>query len=101
MDRADSAAGHGWPVSGTRPPAANPPQAGASPGCPFSWLLLFGQAKRSDPLAQRAEAFDLSGAMKQKAKAKALGPGFRRDDEGWKAFADENQDQNGFRPSPE
>jgi hypothetical protein len=31
-----------------------------NPGCPFSWLLLFGQAKRSDSWPRRgAKAFDL------------------------------------------
>jgi hypothetical protein len=27
---------------------------GAAPGCPFSWSLFFGHAKRSDPLAREA-----------------------------------------------
>ena len=48
--------GTGCAVSGTRPPVANLRAAEAPhPGCPFSWLLLFGQAKRSDSLARDGE----------------------------------------------
>ena len=49
-DRADSAAGHGWPVSRTRSPAANRSlrRAARIRGCRFLWLLSFGQAKESN-----------------------------------------------------
>ena len=78
-DRADSAAGHGWPVSGTRPPAANPPQAGASPGCPFSWLLLFGQALRRRSGANGEAGPE--GAEGRMPGVKTAAPDASRDDE--------------------
>jgi hypothetical protein len=55
-DRAHSAAGQGCPVSGTPAARSEPARsAGAPPGYPFSGLLLFGQAKRSDPAARMAD----------------------------------------------
>src|SRR5690349_18877352 len=47
MDRADFAAGQdGLSAKPGRPQRTRRLAAGASPGCPFSWLLLFGQALR-------------------------------------------------------
>ena len=42
------------PASRSRTRRAGCPE-GDWPGCPFSWLLLFGQAKRSDPAAAEAD----------------------------------------------
>ena len=55
-DRAAFAAVHGWTV-GKTPAARSEParSAGAAPRVPFSWLLLFGQAKRSDSSARMAD----------------------------------------------
>jgi len=49
MDRADSAAGHGWPVSGTRPPLAQSEgrmSGDRATGGVFLWLSFFAQAKK-------------------------------------------------------
>ena len=46
---------HGRTVEKPRRPDANPPKAGAISGCPFSWLLRFGHAKRSNSAAAEAD----------------------------------------------
>ena len=48
MDRADSAAGHGWPVSRTRPPVANPRRrrGRGSEGAVFFGYFLLGKQKK-------------------------------------------------------
>jgi len=78
----------GWPVSGTRPPVANPQRSCGRPtrGAPSLWLLSLGQARESDPRAgMRVEPHRdvrrLSRRTPEQSKAKALGPGLRRDDE--------------------
>jgi hypothetical protein len=81
----------------------------------FGYFLLGKQEKVTRSRCER-KLLLICEAYRAKAKAKALGPGFprsskpwpsmatprvRRDDERWEAFADGNQDQTGFRPSPE
>ena len=64
----------------------------------FGYFLLGKQEKVTRSQGERKL---LITRQKQKAKAKALGPGFRRDDERREAFANSGENQNGFRPSPE
>jgi hypothetical protein len=53
--RASFSSVHGRTVEKPRRPDANPPKAGAISGCPFSWLLRFGHAKRSNSAAAEAD----------------------------------------------
>ena len=98
-----SLSAQGCAVSEPRSPLAKSP--GRMPGDRRrGGALLFGYfllGKQEKVTRSRSERKPLRSREAKKAKAKALGPGFRRDDEGGEAFANENQNQNGFRPSPE
>ena len=94
-----SLSGQGWPVSEPRSRLAQSP--GTMPGdralegaLLFGYFLLGKQEKVTRSRCERK--LSTTRGAKSKAKAKALGPGFRWDDEGWNG-----EEQNGFRPSPE
>ncbi len=94
--RAGGGKPEGWPVGRPvdkpRSPPANLPgdsPEGVASGWPFSWLLLFGHAKRSDPLPGRAaEARGRRASWRkqltQKPGAKSLDSSFRWNDELWR-----------------
>jgi hypothetical protein len=54
--------------------------AGANPGWPFSWLLLFGHSKRSNSAAAEADE-TLRNTRNRREKPEALDSGIRRNDE--------------------
>ena len=84
-DRADSAAGQGWPVSGTRPPAANPRQRARHPGALSLGYFSLGKQRevtRSPWMArEKAQGREAGFATATQSQSEELDPGLRRDDE--------------------